>query len=209
MDSFLASIILFGGNFEPRGWTYCQGQLLSISQNTALFSLLGTTYGGDGRTTFGIPDLKGRVPLGTGRGNGLTVYPLGSQGGQENVRLEKNNLAEHNHSATFTGSAEAPVGVDIQVSTEAATQQTPTANGFIAESAPVRGSLVSTKNFRTSADGLGTSVALGGVSVNGGGITGGTVTVEYTGMNTPVSIVQPILAMNYILCVNGLYPSRT
>jgi microcystin-dependent protein len=109
----------------------------------------------------------------------------------------------------IVGSAEAPVGVDIQVSTEAATQQTPTANGFIAESAPVRGSTVSTKNFRTSADGLGASVALGGVLVNGGGITGGTVTVENTDTHIPASIMQPILAINYILCVDGAFPART
>jgi microcystin-dependent protein len=209
MDSFLASIILFGGSYAPRNWTYCQGQVLPVSQNAALFSLLSNTYGGDGRSTFGIPDLRGRVPLGTGRGNGLTEFPLGRQAGRDSVVLATDNLAPHNHLATFTGSAEAPVGVDIQVSTEAATQQTPTANGFIAESAPVKGSTVSTKNFRTSADGLGTSVALGGVSVNGGGITGGTVTVENTGGSIPVSIMQPILAMNYILCVDGSYPART
>jgi microcystin-dependent protein len=206
---FLASIILFGGSFAPRSWTYCQGQVLSITQNTALFALLGNTYGGDGRSTFGIPDLRGRVPLGTGRGNGLTEFQLGRQVGKDSVVLLTENMATHHHLATFTGSAVAPVGVDIQVSTEAATQQTPTANGFIAESAPVKGSTVSTKNFRTSADGLGTSVALGGVSVNGGGITGGTVTVENTGGDTPISLIQPSLAMNYILCVEGSFPSRT
>jgi microcystin-dependent protein len=206
---FLASIILFGGNFAPRGWTYCQGQVMPITDNTALFALLGNTYGGDGRSTFGIPDLRGRVPLGTGRGNGLTEFQLGRQVGKDNLVLLTQNMPTHNHPATFTGSTEAPVGVDIQVSTEVATQQTPTANGFIATSAPIRAGNAETENFRTSADGLGTSVALGGVSVTGGGITGGTVTVENTGGDTPISLIQPSLAMNYILCVDGVFPSRT
>jgi microcystin-dependent protein len=149
------------------------------------------------------------VPLGIGRGNGLTEFQLGRQVGKDNLVLLTQNMPTHNHPATFTGSTEAPVGVDIQVSTELATQVTPTANGFIAQSAPSKGSTVVTKNFRTSADGLGTSVALGGVSVTGGGITGGTVTVENTGGDTPISLIQPSLAMNYILCVDGVFPSRT
>ena len=77
----IGEIIMFAGNFAPRGWAFCDGQLLSISQNTALFSILGTTYGGDGRTTFGLPDLRGRVPVGEGIGPGLPSIGLGAQGG--------------------------------------------------------------------------------------------------------------------------------
>ena len=84
-DPFIAEIIMFAGNFAPRGWAFCNGQLLSISQNTSLFSLVGTTYGGDGRTTFALPDLRGRVPLHPGTGTGLSSRSLGEKGGTENT----------------------------------------------------------------------------------------------------------------------------
>jgi microcystin-dependent protein len=86
-DPFLAEIIIFGGNFEPRGWAFCDGQILSISQNTALFSLLGITYGGDGRTTFGLPDLRGRTPVHAGNGAGLSNVRLGQTGGSESITI--------------------------------------------------------------------------------------------------------------------------
>ncbi|MFT5654718.1 MAG: microcystin-dependent protein [Arenicella sp.] len=87
-DPILASKDLFGGNFAPRGWALCQGQLLSISQNTALFSLLGTTYGGDGRTTFGLPDLRGRVAVGVGSGPGLSTRGWGQRYGAESTNVD-------------------------------------------------------------------------------------------------------------------------
>ncbi|NNF56787.1 MAG: phage tail protein [Rhodothermaceae bacterium] len=89
--------MLFAGNFAPRGWAFCDGQLLAISQYTALFSILGTTYGGDGRTTFGLPDLRGRVPIGPGTGPGLSNRPLGARGGAEQVTLSVTQLASHAH----------------------------------------------------------------------------------------------------------------
>ena len=93
----MATIIMFAGNFAPRNWAYCQGQILSISSNTALFSLLGTTYGGNGTTTFGLPDLRGRVPVGTGQGPGLANVSLGEVAGTTSVTLTINNLPAHNH----------------------------------------------------------------------------------------------------------------
>ena len=97
---FIAEIILFAGNFAPRGWAFCNGQLLSISQNTALFSLLGTTYGGNGQTTFALPDLRSRVPVHPGQGPGLSSYQLGQSGGAETVTLGVNQLPAHTHAAT-------------------------------------------------------------------------------------------------------------
>ena len=88
---------MFAGNFAPRGWAFCDGQLLAVSQNDALFSLLGTIYGGDGRTTFGLPDLRGRVPLHQGSGPGLSPRRLGAKGGAENVTLTVNQLPSHSH----------------------------------------------------------------------------------------------------------------
>lgn len=99
MDPFIGEVTLFAGNFAPRGWSLCNGQLLAISQNTALFSILGTTYGGDGRTTFALPDLRGRSIVRAGRGPGLSDIRLGQKGGQENVTLTTMNLPSHTHSA--------------------------------------------------------------------------------------------------------------
>ena len=99
MEPFIAQIMLFGGNFAPRGWAFCHGQLLPISQNTALFSLIGTTYGGDGRTTFGLPDLRGRVPLTPGQGPGLPNITWGQRGGVAEVTLNKNQMPSHTHTA--------------------------------------------------------------------------------------------------------------
>ena len=96
-DPLIGEIRMFAGNFAPRGWAFCNGQLMSISQNTALFSLLGTTYGGDGRVTFALPDLRGRVPLHAGQGAGLSDYPLGSRGGSEQVALTAEQLPAHRH----------------------------------------------------------------------------------------------------------------
>ena len=101
-DNFLGEIRTFGGNFAPQGWTLCQGQLLSISQNWALFSLIGTTYGGDGRTTFALPNLQGRIPNSQGQGTGLSNYVLGQSAGSEEVTILLNNLPSHNH--TFNAS---------------------------------------------------------------------------------------------------------
>jgi len=112
-EPFLAEIIMFGGNFAPRGWALCDGQLLAISQYSALFSLLGTTYGGDGRTTFGLPDMRGRVPMHAGNGPGLTPRNLGQKGGQERVTLSVGQMPSHMHSVNAqseNGNAEVPTG---------------------------------------------------------------------------------------------------
>ncbi len=96
-EPFIAEVRIFAGNFAPRGWAFCDGQLLAVSQNDALFSLLGTIYGGDGRTTFGLPDLRGRVPIHAGSGPGLSPRRLGAKAGAENVTLTVNQLPSHTH----------------------------------------------------------------------------------------------------------------
>lgn len=97
-EPFLGQVEVFSFNFPPKGWTTCSGQLLSIQQNAALFALLGTMYGGDGRVNFGLPDLRGRVPVGWGQGHGLSPYDLGQKGGEEAHTLITQEMAAHNHS---------------------------------------------------------------------------------------------------------------
>lgn len=101
MEPFLGQILIFGFNFAPRGWAFCNGQLLAISQNSALFALLGTIYGGDGRTTFALPDLRGRVPIQFGQGPGLTDRRQGSKSGSETNTLAVSNLPAHTHGVTI------------------------------------------------------------------------------------------------------------
>jgi microcystin-dependent protein len=113
MEPFIGQLQLFGFNFAPVGWALCNGQLLSISANTALFSLLGTMYGGNGQTTFGLPDLRGRVPLHYGQGPGLSTYTQGEVGGAESITLNKNEIAPHTHGAqgSAAGTSKSPSGL--------------------------------------------------------------------------------------------------
>ncbi len=112
-DPFVAEIRIFPFNFAPKGWAWCNGQLLPLSQNTALFSLLGTTYGGDGKSTFALPDLEGRAPMHPGQGPGLSLHDLGETGGSETVTLLESEIPAHSHQArgsTDDDDATIPVG---------------------------------------------------------------------------------------------------
>ena len=120
-EPFVAEIRIFAGNFAPRGWAFCNGQLLPVSQNTALFSLIGTTYGGDGRSTTALPNLQGRMPMHPGRGPGLTARRLGQRGGTETVTLSEAQMPNHTHTLR---AANVPFG----------TVQAPTANRTLARS---------------------------------------------------------------------------
>ncbi len=117
-EPYLGAVCVFGGNFAIRGYILAQGQLLSISQNNALFSLYGTIYGGDGRTTFAVPDLRGRMAVGQGQGPGLSPYALGQKGGSENITPAVNTMAAHTHGATAT----------VHAQSAAATTTVPTSN---------------------------------------------------------------------------------
>lgn len=120
-EPFVGQVIAVGFNFAPVGWALCQGQLLPISQNEALFSLLGTTYGGDGQSTFALPDLRGRAPLGIGQGPGLQAYPLGQTGGVELVTLTANQFAGHTHALQAAATATTPTpGSGVVLGTPAA-----------------------------------------------------------------------------------------
>ena len=208
MDGTLAEIRLFGGNFAPRNWAYCGGQLLSISQNQALFSLLGTTYGGDGRTTFALPDLRGRVAIGEGTGPGLSSRPLGQRSGQETVTLNTLQMPSHFHSATTTVTPVTNPTVNIKVADQ---------NGAVAAA---NGNVLGKKakedttsqTVEVYVDGASATFndgnELGGVEVAPGAAAGST-TVNPTGGNQPHNNMQPYLTLHYIICTNGLFPSRS
>lgn len=140
-DPFFGQIIMFGGNFAPRGWAFCEGQLLPIAQNTALFSILGTTYGGDGRTTFALPALRGRIPVGAGSGPGLSTRQLGEKSGIETVTLQTAQIPNHGHSPnvevnTGAGSENSPNGQFLaSINSRYSEENTPNANlGGVQES---------------------------------------------------------------------------
>lgn len=132
-EPFVGEIRMFAGNFAPRGWAYCDGQLLAVSQNDALFSLLGTIYGGDGRTTFGLPDMRGRIPIHAGNGPGLSTRRLGAKGGTEKETITVNQIASHTHPLRGTddsGNTASPAGNAPAKSTtvDAYIDGTPSAN---------------------------------------------------------------------------------
>jgi microcystin-dependent protein len=187
-DGFLGEVKMFAGNFAPRGWALCEGQVLPVNQNQALYSLLGITYGGDGRTTFALPDLRSRVAVGNGRGPGLLNYRLGQKGGAENNTLIVNQLPSHTHLATGT--------VTPNASTEKATSDDPTGKYPSAAVYPV--SRAELKPVLTYGD--TTNAKMGSNPVN--------VTVSNTGGNQAINNIQPYISINYIICINGTFPSR-
>lgn len=192
MEGVIATILLFAGNFAPRNWAFCAGQLLAISQYQSLFSLLGTTYGGDGRTTFALPDLRGRVAVGAGDGPGLTPVPLGSRAGSEQTRLTLANLPTHTHAASL----------------ENGTLRVASADG--SHASPV-GHVPAQANIKPRGGGSITGNIYGDSpdAAMAADIVTGTVEVGPAGNDTPFDNHQPYTALNYIICMNGIYPSRS
>lgn len=209
MDFLMGSIMQFGGNFAPRDWAYCQGQLIAISQNQALFAILGTTWGGDGRTNYGLPDLKGRVAVGIGQGTGLTPVYQARGFGTETTTIAIGQMPAHTHAATFTPTTSAG-DTTVTVHAHNGNGDSDDANGnyWATGGQPVGISGVSSniKGYSTTTD---TEMASGAVTVSGGsGITGGDVTVAATGGSTGVSIMQPSMGLSSIICLQGTFPSR-
>lgn len=212
-DPFIGQINIYPFDYAPYQWAFCQGQVMPISQNNALFALIGTIYGGDGTATFGLPDLRGRTPKGTGTSPMFgTNYQIGTLGGGENITLTNANLPYHTHAATFSGTGGGgPLAVQVQVNASTDTGQTsnPTNNGYLATvTKSSAGPGANYYAYRADA-GAGT-VPLGGVNVavSGGGITGGTVNVQPAGQSTGFSTLNPFLALNFCIALNGIFPPR-
>ena len=178
MEGTIATIMMFAGNFSPRNWAFCNGQLMSIAQNTALFSILGTTYGGDGRVTFGLPNLQGRVAIGAGQGPGTPFYDLGQTAGSESATMLSTQMPLHTHTAG---------AVSIELTTTAPT--TTQANNNILAS-PI-------------ADHYATAGTAPAVNYGSFGATAG-----LAGGSQPFSVMQPFLGMNYVICLSGIFPAR-
>lgn len=180
MDEYLGIVKIFAGTFAPRGWAFCQGQLLGIQQNAALFSILGTTYGGNGQTTFGLPDLRGRIPVGQGQGAGLPNIVIGEVAGTPTVTLTIANMPAHNHPMTGT--------VQLPVSADAGSTDGPSGNFLAQAGSNVYNSAATDGEFA--------------------GNLKSTLATAVIGSNTAFSIASPYLGMNYIICLQGLFPSR-
>jgi microcystin-dependent protein len=179
-NPFLGEIRIFAGNFNPRGWAFCAGQLLPISQNDALYALIGTTFGGDGQVTFGLPDLRGRSVIGQGTGPGLSSYVVGQMSGSESVTVTTNQMPQHNHVLNAWN-------VD-------STTQTP-------------GPSVALSNTPNAHTGESTKFYL---NTNGGPATPvfPSDTVVPSGGNQPHDNMAPSLVINYIIALEGVFPSR-
>lgn len=171
MEPFIGEIKMFGGNFAPRGWALCDGQLLSIASNSALFSILGTIYGGDGVSTFGLPDMRGRVSVHAGNGPGLSPRSLGEKGGQETVTLTTQQVPSHTHTAIASGGG--------------------------AHSASPEGSLAADSGEGVPAYGTDDPK----VNMDSGAIGN-------TGGGQPHPNLQPFVTVNFIVALQGVYPSR-
>ena len=181
-EPFLAEIRIVGFNFAPRGWAFCDGQLLPINQNQSLYSLLGTTYGGDGRVTFGLPDLRGRVPIHMGNSNtpGSTFHSLGQRSGEENHTLSENELPAHSHSLPASGDS----------ATSGSLTNPPNANNVLA------GQPRRTPPFYTTPGSNSVNMRTGSIGASGGG--------------SPQAHenMQPFLTIRYVIALQGLFPSR-
>jgi microcystin-dependent protein len=183
MEGTMSEIRMFAGNFPPQSWAFCHGQVQAIADNTALFALLGTTYGGDGQTTFNLPDLRSRVPVHTGQGAGLSSYQLGQMGGTESVTLTAVNVGGHTHAVT--GNAAIAIALSGEGTTAVAVNNFPAGNGDAIYSTTTDNSVMAPAS-----------------------LSGVTVAAQTPSGNTPINTVQPYVAMNFIICLFGIFPSR-
>jgi len=202
-EPFLGEIRMVGFNFAPRGWLSCQGQLISIAQNTALFSLLGTTFGGDGINTFALPDYRGRQAVGMGSGPGLTPILQGEVAGTESVTMGVSQMPEHTHTALpapFAASLSGPI--NIPAATTGTTQSAPV------NTAVLGASTAAGRPAQIYCTGPADTQLAPFTATVSGQVTPGTTTIGSAGASQPVPIRNPYLGTNFIIATEGIFPSR-
>lgn len=207
-EPFIGQVDLFGFNFVPEDWGQCDGSMISIDDNQALYALLGTAYGGDGRSTFALPDLRGRVAVGWGqnRYSGFT-WKLGQKAGGETQTLTVQQLPEHIHLASFSATN---YTVSLSATTEEGDSATPSAGAYLAQTKAPQGGRDKPEFIYKASPASGTTVPLGGVEVaEGAGVPTGSVTLSDTGSNQQFNLLQPSLVVNYCIALKGLFPSRS
>ena len=221
-EPFLGEIRMVGFNYAPTGWAFCAGQTVAIAQNSALFALLGTTFGGNGQVTFGLPDYRGRSPVGMGAGPGLTVVQQGEMSGAENVVLTSAQMPQHTHGAVFTGQAgpvsgTATTTVSVDVGTNVANAMVAPTQGattyLSATTAKAGLTAVAFNGLYGSTPPDATKATLGGIqaSTPGTGLSAtsaGNVSVSAAGGSQPLAIRNPYLGTNFIIAMEGIFPSR-
>jgi microcystin-dependent protein len=180
MEGIIGYTTLFAGNFAPKNWALCQGQTISIQSNTALFSILGTTYGGNGTTTFMLPNLQGRAVVGAGQGPGLSHYDLGQQGGTELVTIDIQSLPAHTHPVSYTITQDSANTISAAIPT----------------------------NKTYASDDSGSTTPYTSPANVGLKPFAGSITTASTGSNVPLSIITPYVALSYLICLAGVFPAR-
>ena len=175
MDAFVGQLLLVGFNFAPKSWALCAGQLLPLAQNTTLFSLIGVNYGGDGKSNFALPDMRGRVAMSYGQGSGLSPYVIGEDGGTESVTLLLNNLPSHTHSLMAV-------------------------SGRADQAAP--GNNVLADPIDSNTNPVNIYAATGGATMN-------QAALSVTGSSLPHNNMMPYQALNWVIALQGIFPSRS
>ncbi|MFC4348624.1 phage tail protein [Kordiimonas lipolytica] len=205
-EQYMGVIKALGFQFTPAEWGLCNGQYLSIGQFSALFSLLGCRFGGDCRTDFTLPDLRGRVPMGWGQSPGLSPWVMGAKPGWHHEVLSLSKMPDHTHGFTYTGSGGA--SVNVSVSASAGQDATPADGDYLAVPASGLGSPLG--NAYTAPAEVTTKATIGGVNAAISGFNTNALTIQDTPQATQaVSIQQPTQAVHYSMCLEGLYPSRS
>lgn len=193
-NAYIGDISIFAGTYAPRSWAFCQGQLIAVTQYQALFSILGTNFGGDGRTNFGLPDLRGRSVIGAGSGPGRTPRQIGQAGGYERVSLTTEHMATHTHTAETTVAG--TMSGQLKCVTETGTSSNPA------------GAYISAHAGAFLRSGTVANMNPGSVEVNTGALSA-TTTVENAGNGQAHENMHPWQVINYIICLDGLFPPRS
>jgi microcystin-dependent protein len=206
MELYIGTILPWAGTYAPKGWMYCNGQQMPLNTNQALYAVIGIQYGGDGRTFFNLPNLNGRVPVGTymdgQMDEGITSYKSGNKGGIENTTLSISNLPSHNHafnseSASLT---EAKANVAIPANNNDSSANIPDNMSYLGKSISARDVTIYSKSAANTTLKPFEAPVSGNITVKG--------SIGQTGGNTPFDNRQPYLAVQYIICVEGLFPPR-